>query len=117
MIKYFFYISGFCVASTTLYAAGDQHGRLIIETMKFSFEVPCSPSTTIAAIKQAIYEEHSLPVDNIELRKKEWIRPGYIIPEKQSILLENDKTCAHYDLTDGSTIQCYLMPGARQGDA
>jgi hypothetical protein len=98
-----------CVSAGTVFAAADGQKTLVVNTMKFVMRIPFSDASTIAEIKYVIQDKEGLPADSIVLYKNEWVRPGLLLPEKCRIELENNRTCAEYDLQNQSEITCYLQ--------
>lgn len=92
-----------------LNAAAYNKTTISIKTMKHSFSITtCDAATTIKQIKYKIQDREGIPVNQQKLLKAEWLRIGWIIPEKTQLELEDDKTCAYYDIKDKAVLTLWL---------
>lgn len=88
----------FSILGNNLHAAATKEEIHIQTAMKYSFSYNITDDTTIRDIKNFIQGWEGIPVDQQVLYKEEWVRKGFVIPEKMKIELEENKTCREYDI-------------------
>ncbi len=98
-------ISSLCLSNLS---AADGKKRVLIENIKYSFPITFDDTTKIREIKNSIEDAEGVPVDMQKLYKPEWVRSGWIIPEKTFIELEDEKTCADYDIQNKTVLKLWL---------